>query len=257
MYTEHYLNYYNDHEFAGMIQQARECAITARLFAEQFYLPVMLSEDATVFLGCLDTQKGDFLCSVFHRTYELYGEECPFSETDFSVEEFPYGEFANVLVMQLPLQNIQVGNTLQIILILDAQTETTFWVSIEKGKDGHDWIETLDLDSFDWTREVPVPQTWDELQERVLELTVKKERARYHYIPSTCPLCGRIIQLGLLETELEGYGHCQAGDEDLEDALPALNAFEREFLITGMCPDCQCDVFQQELPEDTRRWSLE
>ena len=49
----------------------------------------------------------------------------------------------------------------------------------------------------------------------------------------------------------------EAGEEDLEDAVPALNLFEREFLITGMCPDCQCSVFNKELPEDVSRWELE
>lgn len=28
----------------------------------------------------------------------------------------------------------------------------------------------------------------------------------------------------------------------------------RAFLITGMCRNCQCDVFRKEPPEDTFRW---
>ena len=63
--------------------------------------------------------------------------------------------------------------------------------------------------------------------------------------------------LGLTEEEREGYQRYNNDEEDLEDAIPALNAFEREFLITGMCAECQCDVFRKELPEDVSRWVLE
>ena len=123
-----------------------------------------------------------------------------------------------------------------------------------------DWIvlalAVLLLWLYDWKREAAAPSDPDALLELTLDLTARKARAQYQYIPAQCLFCGRVLYLGLREEEMEGYRRYREDGADLEDVLPALNAFEREFLITGMCPDCQCDVFRKELPADTRRWAL-
>lgn len=64
---------------------------------------------------------------------------------------------------------------------------------------------------------------------------------------ANCPICGKQTKgLGLTEEELEGYHKFRGEDADLEDDIPNLNAFERAFLIAGMCPDCQCRAFRKE-----------
>lgn len=256
MYTEHFLKYFDDNELAGLVEKAREDISTARMFAELVYAPMMMSDRPDVFVGCLSQQGERFVHDLFSRAYGLYGEEFPYSKADFAVDIFTCKPNTELFVMHLPQQDVREGNCLQIILILDSQIETSFWATVEKGEGEQRWIYTFDLDSYDWKQETVAPSNPDALVELVLGLTARKARAQYQYIPAKCPLCGRVLYLGLREEEMEGYRRYQEDGADLEDALPALNAFEREFLITGMCPDCQCDVFRKELPADTRRWAL-
>ena len=78
--------------------------------------------------------------------------------------------------------------------------------------------------------------------------------SQYQYISEKCPMCQQTFSLGLLPDELEEYRKFTEEDEDIQDVLPQLNLFEREFLITGMCPECQANLFGKELPDDLSRW---
>ena len=78
--------------------------------------------------------------------------------------------------------------------------------------------------------------------------------SEYRYLVGNCAVCGRKMGLGLTEAEIEGYQRYVNDDEDLEDALPKLNLFEREFILSGMCPDCQSNFFRKPLPQDMSRW---
>ena len=118
-------------------------------------------------------------------------------------------------------------------------------------------IYYFNLQSGEWTGEAVAPADRSELLGLVLEILDQKQAQYSYYISARCPLCNRVFKLGLTEEEREGYKRYCDDDEDLEEAIPALNAFEREFLISGMCPDCQCEVFRKELPEDVSRWELE
>ena len=74
-----------------------------------------------------------------------------------------------------------------------------------------------------------------------------------HPITRTCPLCRRECSLILNEREFSEYTVAEAND-DLPDGVAGLDLFEKEFLITGMCPLCQERVFGKGLPTLVTRW---
>ena len=55
-----------------------------------------------------------------------------------------------------------------------------------------------------------------------------------------CPFCGCITEL---EIPLEGYFAWKLDGELVQNAFPELTPTEREMLISGICPDCQKDIF--------------
>ena len=118
-------------------------------------------------------------------------------------------------------------------------------------------IYYFNLQTGDWEPEALALADRSELLKLILDILDQKQPQYPHYISARCPICNRTVKLGLTDEEREGYKRYNNDEEDLEDAIPALNAFEREFLITGMCVECQCDVFRKELPEDVSRWVLE
>lgn len=54
-----------------------------------------------------------------------------------------------------------------------------------------------------------------------------------------CPFCGRVHYVAVDEDDFVSW---QTG-ELVQKAFPYLNATERESLISGMCPDCQAEMF--------------
>ena len=81
-----------------------------------------------------------------------------------------------------------------------------------------------------------------------------KKKEQYRYIGKRCPVCHDLYSLGLTKEEYPLYETYKAEDLTPEEAFPMLNAFEREWFISGMCPLCQSRTFQKELPEDLERW---
>ena len=249
MYEEHYLNYFDDAAIAECVAEAKENGFTARAFAETGYIPTFLVSEPEVFYSCLETQEAAFGYDIFCRAYALYEENCPFAGTAFSVTRYSYGEVVQMHVIQLP--PAKEGDFQQLAIILDLEKTELYFLAVQKGEAGQQPIYSFNIYNQTWTVEGDAPADDDQLLDACISLTVEKERPKYQYISKNCPLCGAAVRLGLTEEEMEEYNRTQSGDD-----IPALNAFEREFLITGMCPDCQCTVFKKEPPADLGRWQV-
>lgn len=59
-------------------------------------------------------------------------------------------------------------------------------------------------------------------------------------ITSICPICGRLVDT---KVELEQYEAYMYGEMLAQDAFPTLSATDRETIISGMCPECQDEIF--------------
>lgn len=74
-----------------------------------------------------------------------------------------------------------------------------------------------------------------------------------------CPMCGEIIQLELTSKQKNEYVNylMEHPKRNIQDALFSFNAFEREFIKTGYCPECQNVLFGNPLPApDMGRWHM-
>lgn len=69
-------------------------------------------------------------------------------------------------------------------------------------------------------------------------------------IVATCPLCGETHYLDLIDDEFELFKLYEAGFGHIQDMLPMLNPTEREFLMTGYCPNCQKMLFGVDTTTD-------
>lgn len=69
-------------------------------------------------------------------------------------------------------------------------------------------------------------------------------------IKTTCPICHCDTYLMV---DAEEYARWQAG-ELIQVAMPSLDAEEREMLISGICPTCWEDMFDDE-DEDEEYYS--
>lgn len=256
MPLDHYLDHYDDSESASCVPEAKEKNLTPREFAETGYIPVFVVREGIMFDACLTIQKEAFIYDIFRRVYELFGEDCPYSSEEFNLEQYEAGEQVKISVIALPTKDLQEGNILKMVYVLDREHVKFYFLLVRQDAEGQH-IYYFDLQSGDWEAEAIAPADTEELLKLILDILDQKQPHYPHYISARCPICNRTVKLGLTDEEREGYKRYNNDEEDLEDAIPALNAFEREFLLTGMCPDCQCDVFHKELPEDVSRWEVE
>ncbi|MBR3122417.1 hypothetical protein IKF28_03175 [Candidatus Saccharibacteria bacterium] len=58
-----------------------------------------------------------------------------------------------------------------------------------------------------------------------------------------CPLCGDTYKIRLSVEEMAQYDDYRNYGGYIQEAMPSLNKVEREFLLTGYCPDCQVAIF--------------
>lgn len=65
-------------------------------------------------------------------------------------------------------------------------------------------------------------------------------------VSCTCPFCGKVTEVLV---PARGYRLWQEG-ELIQNALPDLCLTDRETLISGLCLDCQADVFDAEMEEE-------
>lgn len=61
-----------------------------------------------------------------------------------------------------------------------------------------------------------------------------------------CPFCGEVHVVEVREADYCKYRN----GELVQKAFPYLTATEREQIISGMCPECQKDIFGDEEDED-------
>lgn len=57
----------------------------------------------------------------------------------------------------------------------------------------------------------------------------------------TCPICGHEHELTV---DFEQYLTYQSG-ELVQDAFPHMSPTDRERFVSGLCPDCQEEVFRE------------
>lgn len=80
------------------------------------------------------------------------------------------------------------------------------------------------------------------------------------HIMNSCPMCGKVTYLGLSETQAVEFDHYVDAENAgarllIQDALPSFDAFEREFVKTGYCPDCQKMLFSVDFhPSAEHKW---
>lgn len=66
-------------------------------------------------------------------------------------------------------------------------------------------------------------------------------------IMKECPRCGVIMGLNLSQEQFFCYQkQYLSGEKCIQDALPDMGCFQREFLMTGYCPECQSVIFGKE-----------
>lgn len=56
----------------------------------------------------------------------------------------------------------------------------------------------------------------------------------------TCLVCGSVEFLGMTEQQ---YDDLCTGEKLIQNIFPDMSLSEREMLISGICPDCQLDIF--------------
>lgn len=68
-----------------------------------------------------------------------------------------------------------------------------------------------------------------------------------------CPMCGKSFKVSVPES---GYRHWQMG-ELIQRAMPKVDNFTREALISGYCFDCQEKLFGMPKPGNEEAWGEE
>lgn len=61
-----------------------------------------------------------------------------------------------------------------------------------------------------------------------------------------CPFCGEVHTVSVKESDFCRYRN----GELVQRAFPYLTATQREQIISGMCPECQKDIFGDDDEED-------
>lgn len=76
-------------------------------------------------------------------------------------------------------------------------------------------------------------------------------------IKKTCPMCGGVTKLKENSTMAAEHRHYVLYGGKIQDELIDFDAFEREFIKTGYCPNCQEMLFGSEMPETSRFIDME
>jgi hypothetical protein len=63
---------------------------------------------------------------------------------------------------------------------------------------------------------------------------------------AVCPFCGKETEILVYADDYEKY---MAGGL-VQDCFPYLGATEREVIISGICPECQKGIFDEDEEED-------
>ena len=161
MPLKHYLDHYDDSESASCVPQAKEENFTPREFAETGYIPVFVSREGIMFDACLTIQKEAFIYDIFRRVYELFGEDCPYSSEEFELEQYEAGEQVKISVIALPTKDLQEGNILKMVYVLDREHVKFYFLLVRQDAEGQH-IYYFDLQSGDWEAEGVAPTDTEE-----------------------------------------------------------------------------------------------
>ncbi len=63
-------------------------------------------------------------------------------------------------------------------------------------------------------------------------------------IPNRCILCGKTTTVIIPKEKEDNYYKWSHGTLSIQRALPWLSPTEREVLISGICPECQKEIFE-------------
>ena len=66
-------------------------------------------------------------------------------------------------------------------------------------------------------------------------------------INKICPMCGKSAFLRINSDQEKEFEKYACYDGLIQEKLKSFNDFEREFVKTGYCPECQEDLFMKEL----------
>ena len=69
-------------------------------------------------------------------------------------------------------------------------------------------------------------------------------------INKICPMCGKSVFLRINSDQEKEFENYACYDGLIQEKLKSFNDFEREFVMTGYCPECQKDLFMKELSKD-------
>lgn len=61
-----------------------------------------------------------------------------------------------------------------------------------------------------------------------------------------CPKCRRTVGMMLTKEQYEEWEHYVCYGGFIQDVMPSFDAFGREFIKTGYCPDCQEKIFRRK-----------
>ncbi|MGN0114759.1 MAG: hypothetical protein ACI396_05490 [Acutalibacteraceae bacterium] len=253
-YTE---SYKRDELRKTVVQSAENWEV--REFTEQIYIPVMLLMDPDLFIDYLQEQGGYFLCCIYNRVAKLMQRDILFRTQEFSATEYVSEEdHMDIWDIRLPKENMQNQNFWQMCIIGNYKTGEIKLSAAGKNENREECIYQFNADIAKYEITDDAPNDPQKLLEKMIQIALFPNAVQYEqYIPAKCPLCKRTFRLGLTAEELEGYRQFAEEGEDIQDVLPKLNLFEREFLMSGLCPECQANTFNKDLPDDLSRWECD
>lgn len=66
-------------------------------------------------------------------------------------------------------------------------------------------------------------------------------------IKTPCTVCHKDIEIEMTEQEYENFQKWQNGEiSHIQDAIPTIPDENREMFISGICPTCWSDIFNNE-----------
>lgn len=71
----------------------------------------------------------------------------------------------------------------------------------------------------------------------------ENKKSKKNLLRKRCPMCRRETYLRMTEAEMIQFGKYYYDGGLIQDRLPHMGVLEREFLVTGFCPDCQERIF--------------
>lgn len=73
-----------------------------------------------------------------------------------------------------------------------------------------------------------------------------RENKKEYIVITVCPFCGHMNEVAVNEADYWDWDDGML----VQNAFPYLSADEREMLISGICLDCQKDIFNSDEEED-------